>query len=1170
MASSWRIELFGGLRVFSGKRSVSFLQAPKAGLLLAYLAYFPRQPQTRELFLEMLWPESDPESSRHNLRSLLHALRRQLGPADPAAEPLLLAEPAALCLNPAAFSTDVAEFTAALERAARSVELSERARRLAEAVALYRGELLAGFYDPWVLTERQRLGEEYLSALQHLVLALEESGDLEQAIEYARRAVQADPLREEAHYDLMRLYAAAGQPSATLRQYQELERLLREELDETPSAAARALAEELRQNARTVVVARSLGGREREGGGPGLDLPAAGELAPGIGAAGPHPADRSVIAHQEEIAEPPATVPGPASVPQGPPVQFTRLFGREEEIARVTERLCIPGTRLVTLTGPGGSGKTRLAIAVAGRLQARLAVGTAAATDPAGSGEEAPARSGASPDEIWFVSLAEVHEARRIGDAVREAMGLPPEAIGGSLEQVITALSTRSAATQPGGPQSGCMLFLDNFEHLVDEGAPYVRRLLERVPSLKLLITSRRRLGLEGEQELVVLPLPTARASDFGSPQTLISYPSVQLFVDRALAARPEFRLTEANAGAVAKLCDRLEGLPLAIELAAGRAAVLSPEQMLARLAEGGARSTLADGGGRFELLVSRRRDVSARHRSLRAVMEGSYQSLAPELQRFFARLSVFRGGWPLEAAEAVCAESALRAVEDLQYLRQSSLIVAEEAPGTGAMRYRMLETLREFAAEQQGPEEQQELARKHARYFLRLAEQAKAESSGAAQTSWLARLETEHDNMRAALEWCQTTGDLTLGLALGAALGWFWHTRGHLNEGRERLATLMGKVEESGREPVEATTRAQVLLYAGRLTHLQGDFESARPLLHEGLSLARSAGDAELTATCLGEVAVLEPDLRVKRTLYEESLTIYRELGDEAGVASVLVSLGMIDTSWHDLVRARALYQEGLTILRQLGDKSRIAWALIHLGLLSFHQGDYTALRAHAEESLALFQAAGDRMGIAASLHQLGTMALVEGEPQAAAELYSQALQIAHELGSQLDIARNLASLGEVALVQGDRHTAAVRCEQALAIFRAHDYRRNIIRTLLRLGQVAEHEGQRERAAALYAEALAGAREEENLLSLLAGLEGVARVAAACGEEERGVRLLGSAAAHRAALGAPLPPYLRRANEEALAAALAALGEAAFAAAWAAGQVLPLKEAVVVALGEE
>jgi predicted ATPase/DNA-binding SARP family transcriptional activator len=1059
MASFWRIELFGGLRISRGERSFAFLQAPKAGLLLAYLAYFPRHPQPRELLLELLWPESDPDTSRHNLRSLVHAVRRQLEPAAPAAEPLLVAERAALHLNPAAFGTDVAEFAAALQQAARTADPSERARQFAAAVELYRGELLAGFYDPWVLTERQRLEEQYLGALQQLVLALEESGDPEQAIEYARRAVRVDPLREEAHYDLMRLYAAAGQPSATLRQYQELERLLREELGESPSAATRALAEELQDTARTVVAARSAP----------LALAAPASTAP------PSPVP--------EHPAPPATPAGPPIVAPSPPplpAQFTRFFGREEEIAQVAAMLRVAETRLVTITGPGGSGKTRLAVAVAGRLQ------------------------GEFEGAVWFIPLAEVTDSRRIGEVIRDAMERPASPGGEPLEQVVAALAQQRA-----------LLILDNFEQLAESGARLVRQLLERVRSLTCLVTSRQRLELEGEQEFVVLPLPTPAAfhparrqppsSGPGeepetaapvhprhlTPHALLQYPSVALFVDRARAARPSFELTAQNAAAVAQLCDRLEGLPLALELAAARAGALAPQQMLDRLAR------------RFDFLVSPRRDISARHRTLRAALEWSFQLLAPELQRFFARLSIFRGSFSLEAAEAVCAvesgeppERGEGALEPLEQLRQWSLVLTEEADPGSTLRYRLLETLREFAAEQLSPAVQADLARRHSDYFQALADDRLSLVDGRwpneeRRKQWLTLIDTEYDNLRPALEWA-LVAEPRSALELASSLVQYWWIRGYWAEALEFLPRV-------ARWQSEDTTvlRARALLHAGDLARQLGQYPQARGLLEEAAALGRAMGDSECigAALCnLGEVAMEQADYEQARRLFQESLEARRSLRSRINQVWSLAALGDVDRAQGHYDRARAFYEESLAICREWGNQRYTAQRLRDLGLVAHHQRDGKTAQNLLSESLAIFREYGDRIGISLALKTLGDLALSRAEYPSARAYYQESLTLLRDLGHRKGVAAGLEGLAQ--LIQGEqRHPEGLR---------------------------------------------------------------------------RAAQLFGAAQTIRAALGAPLPPNEQPEHEAQIGALREALGETLFTAAWEEGHALSWDRAAALALGEE
>jgi predicted ATPase/DNA-binding SARP family transcriptional activator len=1125
MDSRWRIELLGGLRARTADRVVAHFRTQKTGLLLAYLALHSQYSQPRDALIELLWPEIDPEVGRTNLRSVLYSLRRELEPADAPPGTLLLADRLTVRLDPVAFSTDVAELREAVQAAARIAEPAQRARCLTAAAALYRGELLPGFLEPWVLAERQPVAETYLAALQQLAAAREQTGDLEGALEAARQAVTADPLREEAHYELMRLYAAAGQPSATVKQYQELERLLRQELGETPSAATRALAEELRQSARIVVVARS--------------------SAPLI-----TPRERQSII--------------PAAAPQLPP-QFTRFFGRTEEIARLTQILSIPETRLVTLTGPGGSGKTRLAIAVAGRLQEEFG------------------------DAVWFVPLAEVREAPRLGDALREAIGLPHAAGAKPLEQVVAALENQR-----------CLLVLDNFEQSVEEGAPLVHSLLSRLPTLTCLVTSRERLDLTAEREFIVLPLPTpgvgisfadariAKGDRFptvreakptsrrsiapeGSPEsrkaqteahlnTLLQYPSVGLFVDRAQAARPGFQLTAQNAEAVVALCDRLEGLPLAIELAAARTSVLAPQQILARLSR------------RFELLVSDQRDRSARHRSLRAAIEGSYQQLPPELQRFFAGLSAFRGGFTLEAAEAVVCDEAggacrePPALECLERLRKSTLVVAEEAPDAAEMRYRLLETLREYAAEQLTGEQQTALARRHAEYFFWLAEQAEAAWGSGDQDGWLERLRREQENLRAALRWSLDDGrDEEIGVRLAAAMRWFWPHQGYLREGRAWLEQALRRADIT-----PSGVKARLLLGTGCLLLLQGDFKSAHAFCEESLPLFQEVDDRVGTAQAiyqLGWVAHCQRDLARARRLWEESLALRRQLGHKADMIQSLRNLKWLAADLRDETAARAFYEEELALMHEFGGAAAAAAQLIREVDRAGEQGNHTALRLICAEAQALWRQFGNDRDIADSLDHLGVIARDLGEYELARALLEQSLAINRALGRELNMHRGLWNAAQMARLAGDLTTARVWVDESLRIAREMGSKEPIAHALDELRLIPLKQGDWKTAVSAPRESLTLWLELGNQWGLAEALEGVAHVAVAQGEAARAARLFGAAERLRERIGRPHHPHERADYERSVAEARTALGDAAFAAAWAEGRALSPEQAVADAL---
>jgi predicted ATPase/DNA-binding SARP family transcriptional activator len=978
MEVGWQIYLLGGLRVEQDNRTITRFRTQKAGALLAYLAYHRHRAHLRDQLVELLWPEGDPQAGRSNLSRELSGLRNQLEPAGrPGARThggcgtVIVADRTSVRLNPDALTTDVAAFESALHAAECAGAPTERASHLAEAIETYSGELLPGYYDPWILQEREWLADRYFQALGQLLSLLQQAGELPRALEYARRGVRTDPLREEAQRDLMRLLAAAGQPEAALRQYRELERLLKQELEAEPSAAVREMAQAI------------------EGGTWHGDNPT--PTRQGATLVSPLP---SPEAGPDPIAHGPALPPGPA----GLPLQLTRFFGREQELARLRAMLVGEERRLVTLTGPGGSGKTRL--------------GLEAATLLHGTWHRA----------TWFVPLADIVDPRLIADAVLTALRLPRSPGAEPLEQVIAALSRQPA-----------LLLLDNFEHLVPEGTSLVRTLLERVPTLACLVTSRQRLGLAGEREFLVLPLstPDTRAT----PEQLIQCESVQLFVDRAQATRLDFQVTRANAPAVAALCQRLEGIPLAIELAAARAGVLTPAQMLARLKD------------RYAFLVSRERDPSGRHRSLRAALDWSYRLLSPELQRFFTQLWVFRGGWTLAAAEAICQTPC--ALESLEPLRECSLVLAEEKGEE--TRFRLLETLREYGRECLATTEQETVRCRHAQFFLALAETAEPELCGAESATWLERLAMEQDNMRAALEWLMESDDAEAAWRLGRVLTHFWSSRGHWAEGRERVGRLLAMPGAVAR----TSARARALYRAGRLFYETSGCREGHTLLEESLAIGREVGEMPIVADALwtlGERALRNGDRAAALPLLEESLAIGQEMGAQDHIAALYHTLA----EWHrdegDLARASALYEASLALFQELGIKWAIAWTYKALGNLARQQGNYRAAQACYKKALGSECELGDRNAIVLSdlpavvglLGGLAVVASAEGCLPSAARLFGAAAIACEYMGVlQLpsegdDYSRHAAAvraaLGEEAFAAAWAEGQAMSLEQAVA----------------------------------------------------------------------------------------------------------------------------------------
>jgi predicted ATPase/DNA-binding winged helix-turn-helix (wHTH) protein len=684
------------------------------------------------------------------------------------------------------------------------------------------------------------------------------------------------------------------------------------------------------------------------------------------------------------------------------PVQLTRFFGREPDIERLTALLCSPEMRLVTLTGLGGAGKTRLALEVAGRLRE------------------------AFPGPICFVALADLTAASRIPDAILDALGHPRSASVPPPVQVTDALH--------GQPS---LLVLDNFEHLIEDGALYLRDLLAVVPTLTCLVTSRQRLGIAGEREFPLLPLPTPEKTD--TPERLAAFAGVALFVDRAQAARPDFQVTAGNGADVAALCRRLEGIPLAIELAAARAKALTPAQMLSQL------------DSRFDFLVSRRQDAVPRHRTLRAALDWSCALLPAPVARFFARMSAFRGGWTLEAAEAVGEVTAALALDYLEQLQDGSLVVAEEREG--GMRFRMLETVRERAAEILDDVEAGAVGRRHADYFLRLAEEAEPQLLGALQVRWLDRLEAEHDNLRAALDFRRTDGGdgaAQAGLRLAGALWRFWSVRGHIIEGRERLAaelsrTVSSEEGEATREHAEA--RARALNGAGNLADHQGDYAAARSLYEECLALRRRLEDRAGVAVALnnlGQVAYDQGDYARAHSLFDESLALWWELGSQWGIAYLLDNKGLVARSQGDDAAADSLFEVSLAIRRELGDKWAIGASLVNLGIEAGDAGDTTRARSLLEESVALWRELGDRRGAARCLDAFAEIWGVQGESERAARLLGVAEALREAVHSSIPlperarhdrcVAAMRAALGEEALACAWAEGRAMTLEQAVA----------------------------------------------------------------------------------------------------------------------------------------
>ena len=766
------------------------------------------------------------------------------------------------------------------------------------------------------------------------------------------------------------------------------------------------------------------------------------------------------------------------------PTALTPLVGREHEEAAVVALLQRPDVRLVTLTGPGGVGKTRLAQQAAASLAGVFAHGTVT------------------------ISLAALREPDLFLATLAQALGLRESGGQPLLGQLKAHLREREL-----------LLLLDNFEQLT-AAAPLVTDLLGACAGLKALVTSRVRLRVRGEHEFVVPPLALPDPSAPLDPRSLLLAPAVALFVQRAQAYRPAFAVDATNAAAVASICRRLDGLPLALELASARLKLFSPQALLARL------------GDRLALLTGGARDTPERHQTLRATLAWSYELLPEAGQALLRRLGVFAGGCILEAAEAVCAERESVAstggasiLDGLSELVDQHLLRAEEGP-EGEPRFAMLETIREYALErlaERGEVEAQR--RKHAAYYLALAERAQSEVEGPEQPAWLQRLEAEHDNLRAALGWALERGEAETAVRLSGALWHFWEMRSHWSEGRRWLGAALaidGVVPPAG--------RARALLAAASLARLQGDSRQAQRMAEESLSLARGLEDERATADALvklGAVARLHNEYARARTLFEESLALYRSLDHKDGVRFALVMCGGTAESVGDHAGAGIYYQESLALAREMNNTHDIATCLMGLGRLALGQGEVAGAQAHFADALALQQQIGDKNCSAQSLRGLGEVALAQGDPSAARRLLEQSLALQRELGARAGIAILVGLLGRVSLQEGEAEGAEQGYAASLRLWRELSDRRGIA----------------------------------------ACLEGWGEVALARDRPARVVHLCAAAAALREAIGAPPWPIEQARYERTVATARAQLGEAAFAAAWDEGRALAIEDAITLAL---
>lgn len=790
---------------------------------------------------------------------------------------------------------------------------------------LYQGDLLAELYDDWVLSPREEYRELYLATLLHAIEFLRAASDYPRAIEFANRVLGADPANERAHQHLMVCYSTLGDRTAALEQYEKCKQALGKELGIEPSSETLAVYESIKTKIGTGSTAARL-----------------------------------------------TNLPRP----------LTSFVGRHDQSQEIM-RLLRGVQAIVTLTGVGGSGKTRLAIQVGHQLVGEYA------------------------DGIWWVDLAPLTDDSLVPPRLAHALGVQERTDQAWTETLLEFLRTKRM-----------LLVIDNCEHLIAACAPLIETIAMQCPRVQILATSREALGIGGEHvwHIPTLAVPNA----VGLAEWLLQYESIRLFVERATAANSYFSLTPQNVPAVVQICQRLDGMPLAIELAAARITTISPEQIAERL------------DNRFALLTSHSRTVPSRQQTLRATLDWSYDLLTETEAELLRQLAVFVGGFTLESLEAVAElHSNDSVLEVLSRLVDKSLVVVEQHE---TIRYRLLETIREYALEKlHGADESTPLRDRHLGHCLHFMEATEPRLFKAEQGLWMNRLELEHDNLRAALAWSLNSQHIDSGLRLASALLWFWYTHDYWSEGRHWYKQTLhrgGAASDSA--------RAKALYSAAFLATFQNEYQEAE-------------------------------------TFGEAALALCRELDDARGMGWSLFTLGVAASDQNQLERAETLAQASLALLRQSGDKYEIGFATELLGEIARHRGDYSRARSFVEESLALHREVGNTFGIALELMSLGWVVLLRQDYQHARAFVQESLALWQALGYKRGVALDLWTLGGIERGLGNDALARAHLRQAVILLGQAGDRWLLAYCLEGLAGTAHAQGEFERAARLFgaAEAL-------------------------------------------------------------------------------------------------
>jgi predicted ATPase/DNA-binding SARP family transcriptional activator len=987
------IRLLGDFEIRIGERIITddAWKLRKAAGIVKLLALEPTHRLHREQILDTLWPDLDPDAATNNLRYALHTARRTLNTGG-----LPLRDGQHLTLGPPdAVRVDVQAFEASVDAAWRNNDPAS----FQAASRLYSGDLLpADLYDEWLDPRRTSLRTSYLAVLARLAGIYEELDDPARAIEAWQGLVTADPLREDACARLMLLLAQSGRRDEALARFDTLREALDRELGVAPEPVTRQLAEAICDGT--------------------------------LGAIGPPPPIRQRSSRM--------------------PAQTTSLIGRQREIAEVQQALT--SSRIVTLTGPGGAGKTRLAISVAEELRPDF------------------------PDGVYFVQLASISQADFVVSAMAQELGLTSAHEQTPMDQLLQFLEDRSA-----------LLVLDNFEHVLP-ATTEVSQILAASSRTVVLATSRIPLHIRGER---IYPL-----------RSLADEAAVSLFIERSRDANPGFEPDADQTAAIREICQRLDCLPLAIELAAARSNILSPQELLARIEQP------------LNLLTGGPRDLPDRQRTLRAAIAWSYDLLNPQEQVLFQKLAVFRGGWTLAAAEFMCSAE-IDALTGLSSLVDSSL-AERMVTHNGEPRFRMLETIREYGLEQLAASgNDEDVRREHAHLFAGLVAQAPPFLHGPEQPDWLNRFEQEHANIQAALDW-QASHDVETGLKMISGLWRFWWMRGHVSIGKRFFDQFLALADDT----FEPVVMALALTGAGVMT----EYES-------GLSWERAG------------------------RLYEQALSIWLDLENPpAGAHWCYLGLGIIATRYGDFQEAEAHFLDALEYTERHNQTFERSGGLLLLGNVASIRGEADKGAEYFQECLDIARQFEDPWIIAVATNNLGLLLTQQGRYEEARPFITESLEGHRLLGHSRDIAVTLATLAWIALRQDRVQESSDLYDESLTTALQSNDLRAITAATYGHASVALHQGDAKRAQEMYRQCLTGFQKAGEPSGIADAIEGLARTYSSMGDLEQAISLHASAAAYRARIGIPPADIDRPFIEQDLSKLRDQLPETAFQTAWDTG----------------